>query len=193
MRRLVLQPDASEVAIEAAAASLGWTPTAPSDLEDEDVRRDFVEAQGRRARWVDDSLSGWSYLLVPSRDDEAWRNALFRTGSMVSRDQALAVFRAARDLGDLREAVLLLGLFAYGPLDQEVFASIAAALLSTSDVVRHAALSAITYSSWSEFGPLLREGLKEAGLIPEVLHEARDIADRMDAEGWHGQYYSSDP
>lgn len=193
MRRLVLQPDASQTAVEAVAASLGWTPVAPLGLEDDDLRLDFVKESGRRARWVDDSLSGWSYLLVSDLDHEAWRDALSRAGSIVSRDQALAVFRAARDVDSLREATLLLGLFAYGPLDQDVFASISAALLSSSEIVCHAALSAVTYSSWREFGLLLREGLAEAGDASEVLHEAREIADRMDAEGWHVQYYAADP
>jgi len=63
--------------------------------------------------------------------------------------------------GGMSDAALLLGLFAHGPFDEEVFAALAAALLSLSDAVRSDAMTAITYSEWSEFGPFLRAGLQE--------------------------------
>jgi hypothetical protein len=193
MQRLVLMPDAPFSAVEAAARGLGWHAVVPSGEDDDDVRMDFMADYGVRARCVDDSLSGWTYLLVPDAHADEWRDALAPGKLLVSRDEALAMFRAARDPELLIQATLLLGLFAHGPFDEDVFASIAAALLADSEEVRGAALTAITYSSWDRFSPLLREGLKESSASPTLLADAREIAERMEAEDWHRSYYATDP
>lgn len=192
MQRLVLTRDAAPETVPELATALGWKPARVPVGEQEDVRAAYLHATGVRVRWIDDAQTGWSYLLVPDAHAPAWRRVLRQSGALVQRGDALERFRKARDVDGIRDAALLLGLFAHGILDDEIFASLAAALLSFSDAVRSAALTAITYSTWSEFAPLLRVGLQESGASPAVLREGREIAEQMDAAQWNLAYYAND-
>lgn len=193
MERLILGKAPIAAGVHGVARDMGWRGVPANADRWPHALWHFVAPDGRSALWVSDADAGWDYLLVPSTSAEDWRRRLRATGHLLDRDEVLARSRAARDSQAVQEAVTLLGLLAHGPFDAEIYAFIVASLASRDDRVRSEALSAVTMSSWPEFGAALRAAPLAADAGPEWLREADEIAKAMQAGAWNAGFYSADP
>jgi hypothetical protein len=138
--------------------------------------------------WVDDrELSEHFYGLVYGRAVEEAVARLSADAWLITPERGIASLQHATTVEQLGVAARALGLLACGPFNQQVFDVLVGMLKSGNAALQMDALTAVMFSAWPQFEPIVAELADDENTDEDVRSEATDVLEVQHESDWNSE------
>lgn len=136
--------------------------------------------------YIEDRVVVFSYLILSDCMAATLFKGYILPDIFVDKQFALSSLAEASDQPQMLRATMRLGLLAHGDFDPDIFRILSHALspFQPNDVKREV-LTALCYTNWPEFGPVLTEMAAHEGEDPILREEAHRILSGMQQSHWN--------
>jgi hypothetical protein len=192
MKRQLLQSTATRERVQRLFDEAGW-----QRVDDDFAPTDVVAykaswndpSQQAVASYIENRPLSCAYIFASDEAQAEVRRLIEGAGLFLPPQDALAAPVPEDDPTVALRTIGRIGLLAHGAIDKQVFAKLTALLLHAHEPWQRFALYALSNTSWSAFGPVLRQAIDAGAFQGELKAGAEAMLRDLEASNWNEALY----